>query len=431
MALQDGDRVREILRMAAQALIDGQAAPAIVTGLVLRDRGCFDWAEYVFEVARKLPGAEASALFELSVSASLQGRPADSAAILARLEARHPLNAYQLRAYAHQLARLGDLAGADVKLDDSIALDPPSAREAQEYREFARYFNDFPSEEAQARCSALLDTYRFQHPREVADSIRDALAQQHGYSLIRLNDGEGAILRISDADDATYPALYARNRREFHRMWFGNETYLLDADFLAAEAEFNAIIPNADCLGAYVNNGLPGDYAWGSLRNVPSLFNVVRKLESIRDADPERAGRIRMADPLINQFLLLDGELEVLLAAQRRLGLVSCHSALPGALKARFGVRDVIFHRTPGEAAITKGVEPEPFRIWHARLKSELAHIERGVLYLVAAGVMGKIYCDLIKRGGGVALDIGSVADVWMRAPTREFSAEVAEHSLA
>lgn len=430
MALDETERTREILRMVDRAVVEGEHGVPLVTGMVLRDRRIFDWGDYVLWLARKLPGASGGALFELSVSASVQERPAESAALLARLESEQPLNAYQQRAYAHQLARMGDVAGADARLDRSVELDPGSEREADEYRQFARYFNTFPSHEAQARCAALLETFHLQPPREIAEDVLAAVRDQRGYALIRLNDGEGAIMHISEEDERTYGALYARNRREFHRIWFGNEDHVFDPDFLEAVAEFNAVIPDADCLGAYVNNGLKGEYGWGSLRNVPCLFQVVRKLEQVRDADPERAGRIRMADPLINQFLLLDGELERILHAQTRLGLVSCHAALPAALKARFGLSEVILHRTPGEATITKGLAPEPFRDWHARLKRELQQVERGVLYLVAAGVMGKIYCDLIKRGGGVALDIGAVADIWMRAPTRVFSEQAQRHAF-
>jgi hypothetical protein len=42
-----------------------------------------------------------------------------------------------------------------------------------------------------------------------------------------------------------------------------------------------------------------------------------------------------------------------------------------------------------------------------------------GELFLVAGGLLGKIYCDRIKRSGGVAIDIGSLIDAWLGAPTR------------
>jgi hypothetical protein len=40
---------------------------------------------------------------------------------------------------------------------------------------------------------------------------------------------------------------------------------------------------------------------------------------------------------------------------------------------------------------------------------------------LVAAGILGKIYCDVIRAAGGVAVDIGHVADLWAGRETRSY----------
>ena len=42
-----------------------------------------------------------------------------------------------------------------------------------------------------------------------------------------------------------------------------------------------------------------------------------------------------------------------------------------------------------------------------------------GAVFLVAAGLLGKIYCDHIKALGGIAIDVGSVVDAWMALNTR------------
>ena len=36
-----------------------------------------------------------------------------------------------------------------------------------------------------------------------------------------------------------------------------------------------------------------------------------------------------------------------------------------------------------------------------------------GKVFLVGAGVCGKIYCEAVRRGGGVAIDVGSIFDLW------------------
>ena len=39
---------------------------------------------------------------------------------------------------------------------------------------------------------------------------------------------------------------------------------------------------------------------------------------------------------------------------------------------------------------------------------------EPGAIFLVAAGLLGKVYCARIHELGGIAIDIGSLADGWM-----------------
>ena len=42
-----------------------------------------------------------------------------------------------------------------------------------------------------------------------------------------------------------------------------------------------------------------------------------------------------------------------------------------------------------------------------------------GMLFLVGAGLFGKLYCAEIKRQGGIALDLGSLLDAWAGVGSR------------
>jgi hypothetical protein len=43
-----------------------------------------------------------------------------------------------------------------------------------------------------------------------------------------------------------------------------------------------------------------------------------------------------------------------------------------------------------------------------------------GLVVLVGAGILGKIYCHRIKQLGGIAIDVGSMMDVWAGLKTRD-----------
>ncbi len=52
-------------------------------------------------------------------------------------------------------------------------------------------------------------------------------------------------------------------------------------------------------------------------------------------------------------------------------------------------------------------------------LLEELEPAFPGQVFFVGAGICGKVYCDVIARRGGIALDIGAVCDAWLGIPTR------------
>jgi len=50
---------------------------------------------------------------------------------------------------------------------------------------------------------------------------------------------------------------------------------------------------------------------------------------------------------------------------------------------------------------------------------TELVVPRPGAVFLVAGGLLGKLYCARVRQLGGIALDIGAIADAWMGYNTR------------
>ena len=428
---EDGPgRSRKLWEICDLAVRENAPGLPIMVGHIFFYRDLYDLAEYTFQLATGLPEARFQALFELGVTSAARGRLEEAVSWLRRLESERPLDDHQQRVLAHILGRIGDLEGALARLEISVRLNPAEADECLAVRQFCEYVARFPFEDALRRCEALPAVFPLKSAAEVADDVIAALREGRPYSMVRLNDGEGAVIFLSLEDEARYQALYRRNRRDFHvGFWFGDTATMADPDFLRAMMDFNNSLESADAIGAFHPHSLTGEYRWGGIRNVPGIFNVVRKLEGL--ATTVEPGRINLCHPQLNQQFLFEGHLERILSTQTRLGLVAPHPALPDALKKRFGLSEVRFHKTPGEALLKSGAEREAFGSWHGRLCAELRDAEPGLLYLVGAGVQAKIYCDLIKRAGGIALDVGAVPDIWMSAPTRSYWADVTPHALA
>jgi hypothetical protein len=114
---------------------------------------------------------------------------------------------------------------------------------------------------------------------------------------------------------------------------------------------------------------------------------------------------------------------------------VCCHDLGSHLLDHR-GVRTRIGLRIPGETKYfgdagrySPGVaRPEGLVDRHAQVRDALTP-KPGEVWLVAAGFLGKIYCDDIRQRGGIALDIGSLADYWMGYVTRSYGLGRALHT--
>ncbi|HYH19205.1 MAG TPA: glycosyltransferase [Azospirillum sp.] len=258
----------------------------------------------------------------------------------------------------------------------------------------------------------------------VADRVIAAHRAGRPLSLIRLGDGEGNFL--------PYPAGQEEHagpdRDATQCIWWGAPRL----DGAAADAMTAALgraVRNADIVGvpdlSRLCYGLP-------LPTPPFLFHSwhdYRGLLVILD-HLARRGDGALFSPAqtitschIHADLAAWGEYERLFAAVGRVSLVTCHPALPAVLARRFGVDVGQVYRIPHEAkyAAQFGYAdagehyPDAFR----DLERTLAVRAPGEVFLVAAGFLGKMYCDWIKARGGVALDVGSVVDHWCGFATR------------
>ena len=91
------------------------------------------------------------------------------------------------------------------------------------------------------------------------------------------------------------------------------------------------------------------------------------------------------------------------------------------ALAQPFMGREVEWLRVPGEAGFLDKSKSQDSH-FHDYFPSIISHPFRsGDVWLVAAGILGKFYCEAIRARGAVAIDIGSVMDLWVgRGDTRQ-----------
>jgi len=103
-----------------------------------------------------------------------------------------------------------------------------------------------------------------------------------------------------------------------------------------------------------------------------------------------------------------------LLRNQPFVGLIGCRD-VQTQIKRLFGIEETVWYGVKGEKAETGIVETEHWPDGFNDIERGLTVPFPGALFLVGAGVFGKVYCHWIKQRGGIAVDIGSIFDSWAK----------------
>lgn len=358
--------------------------------------------------------------FERAVSLMHAGEHRASLDIADALLSENPRDARANLLSARMLHIAGRHAEARRRLD-GIAVEGHPERERLEndirvMREFGLFQEAFPRDAAIGMARARERAPAHLRAGAVADAIAAALRERRGFSLIRIGDGEGAFVSLGAEDEARFAALYAHNRRDRAQIWFGGAVDPNADPWISQARTITDAIAEADIVGLPYPSWLEHEYRIASITGISALTNALRA---------SRATNGHTCTQLIHVELHNAGLIQDLLRGQRTIGLISCHQELTRLLPEAFGIADIEFHHVPGEKghdhllpdSATRGEHwPTRFRQIMADLSSRSLH---GRLFVVAAGILGKFYCNQIRRAGGVAVDLGSIADGWVGIVSR------------
>jgi hypothetical protein len=264
------------------------------------------------------------------------------------------------------------------------------------------------------------------YERGLALSLLSIIDGRRPASVIRLGDGEGNILAIGSTE---FPTVYAFAIRRIMSLMFGRTNFTVD-QMEGLRVGMERAISEADVIGVPSKQRIMTCYrgaealTFGERVDSIDVRGVVGSLDAVRLAHRAlmKAGRALnvLTDCYVHRDLL--PFYAKLLRKLPFVGVISCYGDLGPAIFNSFGVKAVQVYAIPPQA-VNIGGQPDcehyPGR-FHELMSSLQVPVE-GTVFLVAAGIVGKLYCARIKELGGIAIDIGSVADVWMGQRSRPY----------
>ena len=227
---------------------------------------------------------------------------------------------------------------------------------------------------------------------EVFLHIRERMRSKSPTSVIRLGDGEGALLG--------YPTI--TNRQDVDRfllIWLRTKA-IPEEDVLALASALKQAVSNADIIG------LPRE------KQIREGFHLWRAVQESVDAlgliSPSTLETHTALHRLLQHALLY----RPILQDSAFLGIISCRP-IAESLQQLFNIDQVRWHGVQGELDATGPVETAHYPDGFQELRQTLTVPFPGAVFLVGAGAFGKVYCQWIKERGGIAIDIGSIFDSW------------------
>ncbi|MAG87375.1 MAG: hypothetical protein CMB97_08435, partial [Flavobacteriaceae bacterium] len=91
---------------------------------------------------------------------------------------------------------------------------------------------------------------------------------------------------------------------------------------------------------------------------------------------------------------------------------VISHTDITEQIASHFNLRKCEHIRIPGHQSFMKSGEFH-YPTIYPEIESKINIENKGDVFLVAAGYLGKHYCNIIKKKGGIGIDIGSIFDGW------------------
>ena len=289
---------------------------------------------------------------------------------------------------------------------------------AQSYSGHAKLALAFDAEATAAQAARREQSAAWRDSRAAHDEIREAIESRSPFSLIRLGDGEARFLTFFDAETRKrIPEEEASAILDLHwDNWFKQRVgRASETDLIDLHDQLCSALVNADMLGTVASERQRVD-------NVHRGYFLAQ--ERFLSNLPGIGGRRRFTSAFINQDLhRISPFYKDLLAGLDYLGVVSPHPGLAARLARFHGVAASEEWVVPGEARLPEGVRArsgsDHFPGRYLQLMSELKIPRRGAVVLVAAGLLGKVYCGRIRGLGGVALDVGAIVDAWLGYATR------------
>ena len=237
-------------------------------------------------------------------------------------------------------------------------------------------------------------------------------------SLVRLGDADGNVLFNAMGQ---WPSLSEYCLKKISQIYFGDQRVMVKhADFFT-EIVLDAV-KNADVIGAPERGTISRSF------NTPLESIDTRGMVGMRGvynffSNPSNWALSEFSDVIWSSTWYSRALLPYyskLLQDLPFCGFITCYPEMASIFSAAYNIPKTQSINVPMQASVAG--KSENIRHYPDAYQSILDSINppyEGAVYIIAAGILSKPYATTVKARGGIAIDVGSIADVWMGTASR------------
>ena len=337
--------------------------------------------------------------------------------------------------YIINLSQLGYIDKARESLRHLRSVDVVDMDECERLLGMVELLNEYPPSQILSGLDHALADRQWLSVDGFLERIKCSLLDGEGFAFFRLDDGEGANLPWSQKSLEHSSSLLNYNRDVFLGHWFGVDgiSPALESGWIEIQDSLAQAAGNVDLIGLNTPERYRHELSVNSARGIPAILNTY--LWTLLRDSPNSDQEICHAQMHFELGLVSDRFFDVVRCASS-LHLISSRQEFASLMHKVAPSLPINFIPIPGERlrvsrAGDARVESEASTHFPDRYYQVIDEISQtaapGSLWLIGAGLLAKLYCMRIREMGGVALDLGSLIDIYSGVNSRGFQESMVE----
>ena len=266
--------------------------------------------------------------------------------------------------------------------------------------------------------------------------IKVSLRFGEGFAFFRLDDGEGSNLPWSSSVKRSCNAVLEFNRDIFLGHWFGQNgiASALSYGWHNIQLDLALAAQQVDLVGISSPDRFHQELAMNSIRGIPSILNTF--LWTLLSEDQSSGPKLLCTAQMHWELGIASDRFFDVIRMAQSVHVISSRKSFVDLIKCIVPAENVEFIEIPGERLRVAelgdiSVESAISSHYPTRYEQVLDNInlsaKPGSLWLIGAGLLAKLYCMRVRENGGVALDLGSLVDLYAGKKSRTFPSQLVE----